>query len=143
MGEARDNIAALMIKTLPSFPPNDRMHEVNIVGRVSPKRNVLLVREVDAREVDGEKQWRRSDEGAWEKVPAGSELHVLGKPLPPEKCDFVLVMLSSWLAPMRTRDEPVVGHQVLPGEVFRADYQEFLQKSEASIGQRPRLVVSA
>lgn len=69
----------------------------------------------------------------WGPVPNGMELHELGKPLPPEKCNVIFMVMSAAVdtlakgiirpgEPRAGRQESVVSHQILaitPLDVFQ------------------------
>ena len=142
MSEHRDNIMALLAATMPTFPPHGRAAEAQLGIQVMPKRNVILVREIDTRVVDGESQFRRSDDGAWEKVPEGAEVHVLGERLPDEKCDVVVTLVMAWadLTSIGPGRQPRTGAHIVPGEFARVDYRAYLRMAEASLGEEKRIV---
>jgi hypothetical protein len=141
LGEHKTNIVALLAKTLPTFPPAGRDGQVQIGWRVQPKRHILLLMAADMREVDGEKQFRQSDDGAWEKLPDGCEMHLIGEPLPPEKCDVVFGLVAMWVDTQSARQgQQRAGASALPGEFGRIDLCEFLKRAELSLPSERRIV---
>lgn len=142
MSEHRDNMMALLAATMPTFPPHGRAADAQLGLQVMPKRNVILVRDSDARVVDGERQFRRSDDGAWEKVQEGAEVHVLGKRLPDEKCDVVVTLVMAWadLASVGPGRQPRTGAHIVPGEFARVDLRAYLRIAEASLGEEKRIL---
>ena len=141
MGEHRENLTALLTKTLPQFPPAGRDGNPQIGWRVAWKRNVLVLAAEDMREVEGEKQYRQSDDGAWQKLPDGCEMHPLGEPLPPEKCDVVLAVVALWIDTMAARQgQQRAGLAPMGLELARVDLCAWLKIAEASLPSERRIV---
>jgi hypothetical protein len=141
MGEHRENLTALLAKTLPAFPSAGRDGQAQIGWRVAWKSNILVLAAADMREVDGEKQYRRTDDGAWQRLPDGCEMYPLGDPLPPEKCDVVLAVVALWVDTMAARQGQQRAGLVPTGvELARIDLGAFLKIAEASLPSERRIV---
>jgi len=141
MSEHTCNLTALLAKTLPQFPPAGRDGNTQITWRVAWKRNILVLAKEDMREVDGEKQYRRADDGAWQKLPDGCETHELGTPLPPEKCDIVFAVVALWVDTQAARQgQQRAGVCPTDLELPRIDLCSFLTMAEHSLPPEHRIV---
>lgn len=140
MSEHHINLTALLARTLPAFPPDERFHGVQVVGKAAPKKHVILSLPENMRQEGDAWQIRRSDVAEWAPVPEGAVAHPIGTPLPFELCDVVFVFMSTWANLMVPDPSLAQGHHVLPGELRRVDMLEFIRASEGSIGRKMRLV---
>jgi len=150
MGEHTTNINALIAKTLPRFPPDGRAGHVQLDYRVAQKRHVYLVAPGAPMNEDGiAAHAKLCQERGW---PA-QEILPLGQPLPPEKCDVVVIAAAVWAdtTPQGARHvvnpqtkemmlQPRMGAHAIPGEIARLDMVEFLAHAEASLGEASRIV---
>ena len=133
MGESSTNINALFRDTLPAWPPlNRKCGMAQIDFRPVPKRNIFLV-------IPGKPPTDAdlADHAALcAKLNMIQELHTLGEPLPPEKCDLALVFVVGWMDTVNGG----TGLHTIPGEVARLDMQTFEGHAEASLGAQSRIV---
>lgn len=138
MGDAHTNTTALLAKTMPRFPPPGRAGEGQIHFRHAPKPHIYLHPQGDTNEPQRNAHEELCKARGW---PA-QELHVLGEPLPPEKCDVVLVMSAVWVdvETLRPNQQPRAGRHIIPGELARVDMAEFLKRAEASLPADQRIV---
>lgn len=140
MGEHHDNLMALLAATLPQFPPVGRETEGRIGLRVAPKRDILLLTRDSVREVEGETQVRQSPEAAWEKVPDGLRVHVIGERLKDEDLDVVFALGALWVDTSLPVPGGRAGIHFIPGEITRVDYRAFLQAAERSLPEERRII---
>jgi hypothetical protein len=141
MSEHHSNPTALIAATLPTWPPPNRIGGVQVITRPAPKRHVYIVAPGGHHSEDAD-AGRKAHAEACAKAGIAQELHTLGEPLPVEKCDVVLTLLSQWgdLSSIGPGRQPREGHHILPGEVARYDMREFLAHSEASLPEEKRIV---
>ena len=94
MSEHASNPTALLAATFPMWPPANRVGGVQIITRPEPKRHVYLVAPGGHHSEDADGR-RKIHAEACAKAGLTQELHTLGEPLPLEKCDVVLMLLSA------------------------------------------------
>ncbi len=138
MSDHKHNLTALVAKTLPAWPPVDRLPGIGITTRVVPKRNVYVVVPDEPSEEN-----RKAHAKACQRAGIEQELHQLGEPLPVEKCDVALVFAAGWLdtnSGLRPGQAPREGHRMLPGEITRFDMREFVANCEASLPEEQRII---
>ena len=103
MSDHKNNPRALMNDTLPLLLPVGHRVGVDIQLQVMPRVNVMLVRPDRMRTTaEGAIEVLAGEPGEWRSPPAGAEVHELGKPLSPEKCDVVAIvgtMVEDMLGP--------------------------------------------
>ena len=167
MSESNVNPQALLATTMPSLLPAGFVCGGAHIGmQLRPAANILLlppelirtrsiagdigVVEVFIKGEPGEAEnhppgaiageWDPTAE-KWRTVPAGMELHELGTPLPPEKCNVIFRVMSAAVDTLAKgiirpgeqragRQESVVGHQILaitPLDVFQRAHVENLR----------------
>ncbi len=150
MGEHTTNVNALITKTLPRFPPEGRAGQVQLDYRVVQKRHVYLVAPGAPMNEEGiAAHAKLCQERGW---PA-QEILPLGQPLPPEKCDVVVIAVAVWVdtTPQGARHvvnqhtkemvlQPRMGAHAIPGEIARLDMVDFLAHAETSLGEESRIV---
>lgn len=135
----REGIDALAKKTLPQFPPQNRAGHGQVEYRCSQKRHVFMV--VPGEPVNEEGMRVHAEMCRRSGLP-DQEVWSLGTPLPPEKCDVVLVVVALWIDKTRVGPQGPerIGGHTLPHEFARVDMKEFLAHAEASLG--PELLLA-
>jgi hypothetical protein len=138
MGDHQTNRTALLANTLPPFPPRNRDGAGEIRYTAAPKKFIFLH---FPDEIDEEQLKAHAAMCAANGLPA-QELHEVGKPLPPEKCDVVFVCAAGWvdIDSIGPGKSPRAGAHVLPGEMARVDMVAFLERAEASLGPEDRII---
>ena len=165
MGEHNTNPEALLAATMPSLLPVGFVcGGAHISMQLRPAANIMLlpvelVRKNDEgrrfeaffeRPIDGvvlppegaEVGWvPPTTEKGWWPVPPGKEVHELGKPLPPEKCNVIFMVMSAAVDTLARGiirpGEPHPGHQesivahgivaITPLDVFQRAHMENLR----------------
>lgn len=150
MGDHLTNVNSLIAKTLPRFPPEGRAGQVQLDYRVVQKRHVYLVAPGAPMNEEGiAAHAKLCQERGW---PA-QDILPLGQPLPPEKCDVVVIAIAVWVdttmqgsttfmdeATKTIGRRPRMGAHAIPGEIARLDMVEFLAHAEASLGEESHIV---
>lgn len=132
MGEAKSNRTALAAKTFPTFPPHGRKVALQTIPVVAEKLHVFVT-------VPGEATNEKAVNDHAEVCKQwGVEqvIHVLGEPLPPEKCDVVFCYAAAYVDTIQRRG----GMVQLPGEIMRIDLVSFLASGEGVLAQQSRIV---
>ncbi len=135
MGQHINNITALVAKTLPRFPPAGRAGHGQLEYRAAQKRHIYLV--VPGAPLNEEGVAAHAKMCEEQGLPP-QEILPLGEPLPPEKCDVVIVIAAVWMDVAAV--PPRMGAHIIPGEIARVDMVEFLVHAEASLGEESRIV---
>src|SRR5664279_3452524 len=118
MGEHLSNPTALAAQTLPTFPPAGRKVGLRTEHRVVNKANIYLTvpgEEPNAVDVATHSEWCKQNGLA-------QELHALGEPLAPEKCDVVFFYACMYA----DTNERRAGAFAFPGEIMRVDFNSFI-----------------
>jgi hypothetical protein len=137
MGDHKDNPQALFNASLPSLMPMGEPAGVEFQVVVMPReRNprVLLRPAKDIGENGTKVRMEGSDE--WIDTPEGCEVFELGKPLPPDKCDAVIVLGTAVAAGKIKRRISHVGHvpfHRIPLDQFRAEHAANLGEESISL----------
>lgn len=132
MGEHKSNITALSAQTFPAFPPPGHDAGLRIINNVVGKPYVLITvpgEEPNADDVTAHAEWCKQH-------GLTQELHPLGEPLAPEKCDVVF----SYAGVYADKIEKRIGVFGIPGEIVRIDLVSFLAMGEKSLESQSRIV---
>jgi hypothetical protein len=103
MSEHKTNPTAAIADTFPNLLPPGFRCGIDLQLQVVPKTNVMLAPPHRMRTADdGTVEVLVGDPEEWRKPPVGVDVCEMGKPLPPEKCDVVLIagtMVEDTLGP--------------------------------------------
>lgn len=150
MGEHKQNNRALFEASVPALMPMGEKSGISIDMYVLPQPHVLLLRP---------EQWRTNDlgwieiktdgtGGEWKPIEKEQEVFELGKQLPANKCDVVMMVSTvvearaNVFAPGQTRQVSNVPHFPLwriPLDKWRAEHEENLgYKAEPDVDLTPK-----
>ena len=143
MGEHKLNERALAEATFPKFPPLGRDMHLELGASLLPKQNVLLMKPDDVQVIDGVTKVRATGDGGWVDVPEGAEVHVLGEPLPVEKCDVTVTIVCQYanVSVAGPNGRVPVSVTVLPTAIGRYDLRDFLKRCECGLPSGGLVVV--
>lgn len=135
MGDHRSNITAIAAKTFPAFPPAGHDAGLRLIHDVVGKPNVFLVppgEPLSVVDLNDHAEWCKQNGVA-------QDVHTLGEPLPPEKCDVVFRYAGVYA----NISEKRIGMFLLPGELVRIDLLSFLAMGEKALESQSRIVAPA
>jgi hypothetical protein len=151
MSESKHNPQALLAATMPALlPPGFVCQGMTLGMQMRPNPNILLLpRELMRTSVEGPNMGElevfiagpNGEPDGWRRAPEGMEAHLLGTPLPTEKCSVVIMAMSSVVDTLdkgivtldgkpRQTMQSTIGHKVIavvPLDVFQKEHMANLR----------------